>query len=80
MIAMRRDHELHGRRRSRNWGVFAALIGLVVLLVAVTIVKLGPGAANPTGNDSWGQALVEWLRGDAERPVAEPAPGAEPTQ
>ena len=61
---IRRDHELHRRRRSRNWGVFGGLMALVVLLFAVTIVKLGPaGAHNPTGEVSWGEAFVAWIRG-----------------
>ncbi len=60
---MRREHELHLRRRGRNWGVFGALMALVLLLFAVTIVKLGPEARNPTGETSWGEAFVEWIRG-----------------
>jgi hypothetical protein len=58
-----RDHELHLRRRGRNWGVFGGLLALAVLLFAVTIVKLGPEARNPSAEGSWGEALVEWLRG-----------------
>ena len=46
---MHRDHELHKRRRSRNLAVLLAAVALVVLLFAVTIVKLGPNAANPWG-------------------------------
>lgn len=82
LIAMRREHELHGRRRSRNWGVLAALLGLVLLLFAVTIVKLGPGAANPSADRSWGESLVLWLRGEPveapEPPAVEPAQPVEP--
>jgi hypothetical protein len=62
-VAMRKDSELHERRRGRNWAVLAALLALIVLMFAVTVVKLGPGAANPTAGESWGTALVEWLRG-----------------
>lgn len=60
---MRRDHELHGRRRGRNWGVLLALVALIVLLFAVTIVKLGPQAVNPTTGATWGESLADWLRG-----------------
>ena len=67
-VAMRRDSDRHGRRRGRNWGVLVALIGLVALLFAVTIVKLGPNAGNPATGESWGTSLVEWLRGDAPPP------------
>ena len=60
---MRGDHGLHGRRRGRNWGVFGGLLALVVLLFAVTVVKMGPEAGNPSAQSSWGAALVEWIRG-----------------
>ena len=70
-MAMRRDSDLHGRRRGRNWGVLIALVALVLLIFAVTIVKLGPRAANPSASGSWGTSLVEWLRGDAD--PAQPA-------
>ena len=46
---MHRDHELHKRRRSRNLGLLAIALFMVVLLFLVTIVKLGPNAANPWG-------------------------------
>jgi hypothetical protein len=42
---MRPDsHEIYGRRRSRNLGVGLVLAAFVLLLFAVTIVKLGQGA------------------------------------
>ena len=46
---MQRDHEIHHRRRGRNIGVLAILLGLVGLLFLVTIVKMGGNAANPWG-------------------------------
>ncbi len=61
MMALRKDHDLHGRRRGRNLAVLAALLALVVLLFAVTIVKLGGNAMNPTGGATWGETLVRWL-------------------
>ena len=71
---MRREHDLHGRRRGRNWAVLAGLAALVVLLFAVTLVKLGPDAYNPSTGASWGQSLVTWLRGDQpQTPPAAPA-------
>lgn len=70
-MAMRRDHELHGRRRGRNWAVLGALVALIVLLFAVTLVKLGPESFNPTTGETWGQALAAWLQG---------APADEPRQ
>jgi hypothetical protein len=41
---MRPDsHEIYGRRRSRNLGVALSLVGFVLLIFAVTIVKLTEG-------------------------------------
>ena len=45
---MKRDHELHSRRRSRNIGVFVALAAFVALLYWVTIVKM-INIGNPWG-------------------------------
>ncbi|MDH3666075.1 MAG: cytochrome C oxidase assembly protein [Paracoccaceae bacterium] len=47
-MGMRKDHELHGRRRSRNIGVFLALAAFVALLYWVTIVKMA-NVGNPWG-------------------------------
>lgn len=41
------EHELHRRRRGRNLAVGGALLAMVVLIFAVTIVKLGENAQNP---------------------------------
>ena len=60
---MQKPHDLHDRRRGRNWGVFGGLLAMVVLLFAVTLVKMGPEAGNPTAQSSWGEALVDWIRG-----------------
>ena len=41
---MRPDsHEIFARRRSRNLGLGGALIGFVLLIFAVTLVKLSEG-------------------------------------
>ena len=53
---------MHTRRRGRNYGVLVALGLLVVLLFAVSIVKMGPNAGNPSTGVSWGEALATWLR------------------
>lgn len=60
-MAIKRDHEMHERRRGRNYGVLGALTALAVLLFAVTIVKMGPDAGNPTANKSWGETLMNWM-------------------
>ena len=58
---MQREHEMHERRRGRNLGVVGVLVGLAVLLFAVTIVKLGDNAGNPTSGASWGESLMNWI-------------------
>ena len=60
-MAIGKQHELHERRRGRNYGVLAVLLGLVALVFAVTIVKLGAEAQNPSSGVSWGEALMEWI-------------------
>lgn len=62
-MAIQKQHELHDRRRGRNLGVLAALAALAVLLFAVTLVKMGPEAGNPTAGATWGESLMSWVRG-----------------
>lgn len=57
----KRDHELHGRRFGRNLGVVGLLVAFALLLFAVTIVKLGDQAGNPTSGASWGESLQQWM-------------------
>lgn len=52
---------MHQRRKGRNYGVLAALGGLALLLFAVTIVKMGPQAGNPSQGKSWGETLMQWI-------------------
>lgn len=60
-MALQKQHELYGRRRGRNYGVLAVLVALVALLFAVTLVKMGPQAGNPSAGASWGDAMMEWI-------------------
>ena len=46
---MRKEHELHRRRRSRNLGLLVLLLAFVALLYWVTIAKMGVHAGNPWG-------------------------------
>ena len=39
-MAIRVEHELHGRRRGRNLGVGLVLVGFVALMFALTVVKV----------------------------------------
>ncbi|MEM6943474.1 MAG: hypothetical protein AAF416_13140 [Pseudomonadota bacterium] len=67
----RREHALHHRRRGRNLGVLAGLLGLVVMLFAITVVKMGGQQGATLGNPSasqaggWGaEAMVAPFRSD----------------
>ena len=46
---MRKEHELHRRRRSRNFGLLAVLLAFAALLFWVTVAKMGGNAGNPLG-------------------------------
>ncbi len=46
---MRKDHDLHRRRRGRNIGLLVVLLAVAALLFWVTVAKLGTNAANPWG-------------------------------
>nr|WP_299648452.1 hypothetical protein [uncultured Jannaschia sp.] len=42
-MVMHRDHELHGRRRSRNFGLLGVLLAFIVIIFGVTVVKIRTG-------------------------------------
>lgn len=50
----RKEHELHHRRRGRNFALLAILLAFVLLLFGVTIVKLGPNVIKP--EMSWSES------------------------
>lgn len=43
-MALRQQHEMHERRKSRNYTVLALLLGFIVLIFAVTYVKMSGGS------------------------------------
>ncbi|RJL03956.1 hypothetical protein D3P06_10055 [Paracoccus aestuarii] len=43
-MALRTEHEIHGRRKSRNVGLGVVLIGFVGLVFALTVVKVQQGS------------------------------------
>jgi len=40
VMDIRAEHELHGRRKSRNVGVGLVLVGFVALMFALSVVKI----------------------------------------
>ena len=60
-MAISKQHEMHKRHEGRNLGVLIGLVALVALIFAVTIVKLGPDARNPSTDVRWGERLQKWL-------------------
>ena len=43
MTALKATHDIHQRRFSRNLGVALALVGLVVIILGLTVVKVKRG-------------------------------------
>ncbi|HMO72604.1 MAG TPA: hypothetical protein PKC84_13360 [Paracoccaceae bacterium] len=68
-MAFRPDHEIHRRRFSRNLGLGLTLVGFVVLVFALTVVKVTRG--DPM------QAFDHVLRPEL-LPAAPATPGATP--
>ncbi|WBU60682.1 hypothetical protein [Paracoccus albus] len=42
-MALRTEHELHSRRRSRNVGLLVVLLAFVVLIFGLSVVKVSNG-------------------------------------
>ena len=40
---MRVEHELHNRRRSRNFGLLAVLLAFILIVFGLTVVKIRDG-------------------------------------
>jgi len=59
MAVFRDDHELHGRRSGRNWGVFLVLAGLVAIVFGLTYVKITSGNPMEAFDHSVRPALTE---------------------
>ncbi|MEM7237729.1 MAG: hypothetical protein AAF501_07900 [Pseudomonadota bacterium] len=63
---MKREHELHDRRRGRNLGVLILLVGFVAMLFFVTIIKLGDTGivGNPSAGQggAWIDGFIKWVR------------------
>ncbi len=79
MMALRTEHELHGRRRSRNMGLLVVLLVFVALIFALSVVKVqnGNGAALQGFDHQVRPALLPRDPGVEIRPSADPvaAPG-----
>ncbi len=43
-MAIRAEHELHGRRRSRNVGVGLSLVAFIAVIFGLTVAKIESGA------------------------------------
>ena len=57
MIA--RESEMHRRRRGRNFAVLAALLGFLVVVFAVTVVKVRTGGFSEAFDHAVRPALIE---------------------
>ena len=66
-MSMKRDHDLHDRRRGRNMAVLLALLTFAALMFSVTIVKLTEHNAtvgNPSAGQggAWIDGFIDWAR------------------
>ncbi len=84
MMALRTEHELHARRKSRNIGLLIVLLAFVALIFSLSIVKVrnGNGAALEGFDHHVRPALLPREPGveirPSDNPVAAPGtPGAE---
>lgn len=79
MMAIRTEHELHARRKSRNVGLLVVLLAFVGLIFALSIVKVknGTGAALQGFDHQVRPALLPREPGVEIRPSSDPvaAPG-----
>jgi CHASE2 domain-containing sensor protein len=39
-MAMKVEHEVHGRRKNRNYGVLMLLLGFIAIVFGLTVVKV----------------------------------------
>lgn len=54
----REDHEIHGRRKGRNTGVAAVLVGLIAIVFGLTYVKITGGGSLEAFDHSTRPALI----------------------
>ena len=55
---MHQDHELHTRRKGRNFGILGVLFAFVVLIFGLTVVKIQTGTYAEAFDHVVRQALV----------------------
>lgn len=62
---MRVEHEIHHRRKSRNFGVLAVLLGFIVIVFGVTIAKIQTGGFSE-GFDHVSRPALVPVEGEAQ--------------
>lgn len=65
-MAIRVEHELHFRRRSRNMGLLVVLLAFVALVFGMTMVKL-TRTGNPSAFEGFDHDYRWGLAAEAER-------------
>ena len=69
-MALRTEHEIHRRRRSRNVGLGIVLLGFVALVFGLTVVKVQEGGLVEGFDHQPRVSLTRWNR--RPRPRARP--------
>lgn len=76
-MALRPEHELHGRRRGRNTGLLVVLALFVALIFGMTVVKISNGHMME-GFDHQPRTSLIPAEGDGDAPAGDiPAAGDE---
>lgn len=71
-MAIRVEHDLHRRRRSRNIGLLAVLLAFVVIVFGMTMVKL-QRTGDPSAFEGFDHDIRQGLADQAERAAEEAA-------
>ena len=75
-MAIRVEHELHGRRKGRNLGVGLILLGLVAIVFGLTVVKV-LNLGDIRKFESFDHVARPALEPDAAAPTGQAAPTTE---
>lgn len=74
-MALRREHELHGRRRGRNTGLLIVLLLFAALIFGLTVVKVKNGNVMEGFDHQFRNSLIPTDESGRAIPAADAAPG-----
>ena len=77
-MALKAEHEIHSRRRSRNVGLGLVLVGFVALVFGLTIAKVQQGHLMEAFDHQPRVSLTPTVEPAANAPATASAPAAVP--